>query len=73
MAVKRENITIRFNAPVTGVDCGPDPEDPFVILSDGEKVSGDVVVGADGVRSVIRPMVTGQSDRASDTGQSAYR
>lgn len=39
----------------------------------GEKIVGDVVIGEDGVKSVIRPVVTGQNDRATDTGDAAYR
>ena len=82
--MKRENITVRFNAPVTGVDCGSDSEDPFVTLSDGGKVSGDVIVGADGVRSAVRGSMFPRrvyTDEAGDrhtveptwTGVVAYR
>lgn len=53
--------------------CGSGSSDPVVTLSDGETIAGDIVIGADGIKSVIRPVVTGQSDRASDTGDSAYR
>lgn len=73
VAVNNENIMIRFNARAQTVDPGSETSQPFVTLVDGEKIVGDVVIGADGVKSVIRPVVTGQSDRATDTGDAAYR
>ena len=72
-AVQHDNISIRFNARVQAVDPGSGTSQPFVTLANGETISGDVVIGADGVKSVVRPVVTGQSDRASDTGDAAYR
>lgn len=47
---------------------------PSVKTSDGREYSADLVVAADGVRSVARPIVLGGEDRpAQRTGFAAYR
>ena len=71
--VQHNNISVRFNARVQDVDPGSETSPPSVTLKNGETISGDVVVVADGVKSVVRSVVTGQSDRAVDTGDAAYR
>jgi len=45
--------TIRFNAKVVSID----PDTPSVTLSTGETLTADVIVGADGVNGVSRPML----------------
>ncbi|KAJ5751897.1 Salicylate hydroxylase [Penicillium odoratum] len=52
---------------------GVDPETATVILSDGTKVHGDVVIGADGVHSVARRHVTGSDKQAFSSGKNAFR
>ncbi|KAJ7046065.1 hypothetical protein C8F04DRAFT_1322629 [Mycena alexandri] len=67
------------NSRVTAVNVG-EPEmrqgsrriQPTVILSDGRQVCADVVVGADGVKSVTRGTVCGDSSSGSKTN-SAHR
>ena len=44
---------IRFNAKVISID----PRTPTVTLSTGEKLTADVIVGADGVNGVSRPIL----------------
>ncbi|KAH7312712.1 FAD binding domain-containing protein [Stachybotrys elegans] len=51
-------VTIRLGCNVTDVRL----EDATVILSDGEYVSGDVILGADGERSYCRSVLAGRLD-----------
>ncbi|KAF7289643.1 FAD-binding-3 domain-containing protein [Mycena chlorophos] len=52
-------------------DC--DPDAGTITLSDGEVVTGDVVIGADGVNSVVRTSVVGKPVAAEATGFGCYR
>jgi len=61
---------IRLSARATGFsesDSGVRIE-----LDDGRQFSGDVLVGADGIKSFIRPRIVG-ADKPSYTGQAAWR
>src|SRR5699024_11280094 len=44
---------------------------PVVVLDDGEQVCADLVVGADGVRSVVRRELWGVSD-VRETGRASW-
>ncbi|KAL1861104.1 hypothetical protein Plec18167_002806 [Paecilomyces lecythidis] len=44
-----------------------------IVLDNGEKVSGDVVVGADGVRSKARELVLGYFDKPKSSGYAVFR
>ncbi|KAF9448815.1 FAD/NAD(P)-binding domain-containing protein [Macrolepiota fuliginosa MF-IS2] len=46
---------------------------PFVTTETGLVVHSDVIIGADGIKSVVRSFVTGQKDRPKPTGDLAYR
>ncbi|KAJ5643811.1 uncharacterized protein N7484_006318, partial [Penicillium longicatenatum] len=46
---------------------------PEVILAGGERVSGDVVIGADGIGSTIRNILLGDTVSLVETGDLAYR
>ena len=61
---------IRVGARVAAID---DPADgrPTVRLESGETLTADVVVGADGIRSVVRPRVVQDVPRYS--GQTCFR
>lgn len=61
---------LRTNAKITGYV--RERGGASVYLEHGERVFGDVVIGADGVRSVIRNQMCG-TDRARFTGQVAWR
>ena len=50
-----------------------DYEEPSVTCSDGKRFFADVVIGADGLRSVIRETVLGFEFTASASGDMAYR
>ncbi|RPD58173.1 FAD/NAD(P)-binding domain-containing protein [Lentinus tigrinus ALCF2SS1-7] len=64
-------VTVRTNAKVVSVD--PDAEAPSVTLAAGEVVRGDLVIGADGVRSLAQRVVLGHANPAEPTGDAAYR
>ncbi|TFK52021.1 FAD/NAD(P)-binding domain-containing protein [Heliocybe sulcata] len=53
-------VDIRFSAEVSSID----PWAPSVTLSSSEVVTADVVVGADGIKSVVRPYVSGGQNEA---------
>ncbi|KAM0753464.1 FAD/NAD(P)-binding domain-containing protein [Meredithblackwellia eburnea MCA 4105] len=60
---------IRSAARVVDVDC----EAGTVTLADGEVVKGDLIIGADGIHSVVRTAVLGNKSIAQPSGHSAYR
>ena len=67
-------VRIRLDATVRSVQ--PDPAvagGPSVTLSCGEVLYADVIIGADGVKSTLQKAVTGLDDRATPTGDAAYR
>ncbi|TKA24489.1 hypothetical protein B0A50_06646 [Salinomyces thailandicus] len=43
------------------------------VVSDGERITGDVVLGADGVRSKARMLVLGYDDKPKPSGYAIYR
>ena len=63
------HMTLRLNATVVSVD----PDAPSVTLASGEVVRGDLIVGADGVKSLIQEIVLGHANPAEATGDAAYR
>ncbi|RDW94229.1 uncharacterized protein DSM5745_01551 [Aspergillus mulundensis] len=65
----RLGVEIRLNAEVTDVVF----DAPEVILASGERVAGDVIVGADGLHSRIRDIVLDKPTRPQETGDLAYR
>jgi salicylate hydroxylase len=64
-----EPVQIRIGSPVQGCD----PENGTVTLAEGELLKADLIIGADGVRSVVRTTVVGKPWPAVPTGLSAYR
>jgi salicylate hydroxylase len=66
---REAGVRIRLNHQVTGVEGGPAPR---LHLADGSHQSADLVVGADGLHSVLRPVLNG-ADRPFFTGQVAWR
>lgn len=61
--------TIRVSCRVVTCDCNTGQ----VELENGEKVSADLIVGADGIKSSIRRAILGKDVPAQPTGHSAYR
>ncbi|KAK1984885.1 hypothetical protein LZ30DRAFT_650758 [Colletotrichum cereale] len=68
-AADSEPVIIRTGCVVR--DC--DPEAGTVTLESGEVLTGDLIVGADGIKSVLRKSVLGKDVAAIPTGLSAYR
>jgi salicylate hydroxylase len=65
------HVTILLRSTV--VACDPDPVSPSVTLKSGRVVKGDLIVGADGVKSFIQQVVSGSPNPAEPTGDAAYR
>ncbi|GBE85602.1 FAD-dependent monooxygenase OpS4 [Sparassis crispa] len=63
------SMTLRLKSTVVAVD----PDAPSVTLASGEVVRGDLIVGADGVKSFIQQVVLGRVNPAQATGDAAYR
>lgn len=67
----KPHMDLRLNSRV--VDVSPDPPSPHVVLASGEVVYGDMIIGADGVKSIIRACMVQGTDAPTPTGDSAYR
>lgn len=63
--------TLRLNSTVVKVN--PSPPHPSVTLSTGEVLSADLIIGCDGVKSLVRDLVVGEPTKAVATGDAAYR
>ncbi|KAF7324263.1 FAD/NAD(P)-binding domain-containing protein [Mycena venus] len=50
-----------------------DPEEGTIMLHDGEVVHADLVLGADGIHSIIRTHIIGRVQKALDSGLSCFR
>ncbi|KAJ5508375.1 Monooxygenase FAD-binding [Penicillium freii] len=69
-ALALPNVELRENSPVTDVQFSP----ASVSLANGEIICGDVVIGADGIKSTIRDHLLEDSTiKAVATGDAAYR
>ncbi|KAL8276719.1 hypothetical protein RQP46_010898 [Phenoliferia psychrophenolica] len=68
-SIPGEAAKIRSAARVVSIDCAAGT----VALDGGEVLHADVIIGADGIRSVTRTAVLGVQTDAVPTGHSAYR
>lgn len=68
-AAKRENVTIELGAQVASIRPGSPPQ---VQLANGGTRRAELVVAADGLHSVARPVLNGP-DKAAFSGQVAWR
>lgn len=66
----RANVTLKFSTHAVKVEPGDASSE--VIFADGSSQSFDIVVGADGIHSVVRPCVGG-IDKPRFSGSAAYR
>ena len=62
-------MNLRLNSKVVSLE----PSVPFATLESGEVVTADVIIGADGIKSVARETVVGGPDKPVPTGDAAYR
>ena len=67
---QQKNVTLNFSAHVVAVE--PGDSSSVVRLADGTSQTFDVVIGADGIHSVVRPCVGGL-DKPRFSGSAAYR
>ncbi len=68
--LQHDNVTLKFSTHVVGVEPGDDSS--VVRFLDGTAQAFDVVVGADGIHSAVRPCVGGL-DKPRFSGSAAYR
>lgn len=68
-AAKRANVSFELGAQVASIRPGPLPQ---VQMSDGGTRRAELVVAADGIHSVARPVLNG-ADKAVFSGQVAWR
>ncbi|KAL2002286.1 hypothetical protein VTN02DRAFT_264 [Thermoascus thermophilus] len=64
---------VRTNSRVDGVEYQYDPPRATAVLTDGRRVTADLVVGADGIVSRTRECFLGRHDPPTPTGDQAYR
>ncbi|MHA1528361.1 MAG: FAD-dependent oxidoreductase [Alphaproteobacteria bacterium] len=69
-AARQAGVDIRGGARVEGYVLRP--EGPALNLAGGETLTGDLVIGADGIRSALRARINGPEDPVF-TGQVAWR
>ncbi|KAI0318888.1 FAD/NAD(P)-binding domain-containing protein [Amylostereum chailletii] len=69
LSLAKQHSTIRLDTRVTSID----PSTPSLTLHTGEILKADLIIGADGVKSMIREIVLGKPDKAIPTGDAAYR
>ena len=69
-AVTKAGVELRTDAPVASYLLRP--QGPTVKLGSGEALAGDLVIGADGIRSVLRAQLNGPEE-PTFTGKVAWR
>ncbi|EPQ57084.1 FAD/NAD P-binding domain-containing protein [Gloeophyllum trabeum ATCC 11539] len=62
-------MNLRLSSRVVAVD----PTIPTVTLMSGEVIKTDLIIGADGIKSLVREVVVGGPDKPVPTGDAAYR
>ena len=68
-ASKHKNITLRMNSKVQAYDF----ESPAVTLTNQERLTADLIICADGIKSSVRTIINGSPIEPQDTGDVAYR
>ena len=64
------NVSMRLDSTITGIDF----DKSQVQLSSGETFRGDVIIAADGIKSIIRSKMLGDhSNAAMPTGEACFR
>lgn len=68
-AVERHGGTIHLASPVAAAECSE--QEAALVLADGRRVTGDLVIGAEGLKSVVRKLF--EPKPAHFTGHIAWR
>ncbi|KAF7336982.1 FAD/NAD(P)-binding domain-containing protein [Mycena venus] len=71
VGVEGEGPPARLHLGRRVVDCSP--EDGTITLKDGEIIHADLVIGADGLHSIIRTSILGHVQTAPASGYSCFR
>ena len=61
------------NSRVDDVQCDEEQHQATVIVQKGKRYSADLVVGADGLHTQLRRIITGHDEPPTPTGDLAYR
>ena len=62
-------VDLRYSSKVVAID----PDNAIVTTENGERIQGDVLLGADGISSITRKVVRGGSTAPFSSGKSAFR
>ena len=65
----QEPVKLHLASPVASAD----GDEGLVVLEDGSHHYADLIIGADGIHSVLRPIVTGSQQKPRFTDLSAFR
>ncbi|KAL1961389.1 hypothetical protein VTO42DRAFT_117 [Malbranchea cinnamomea] len=69
-AKQTKNVTVRLDARVVDADF----EETAAILANGERVKGDLIIAADGVKSTLKPKLNPpEAQKATPSGEAAFR
>lgn len=69
ITVSLPNVVLHLSSKVVEVDAAK----PAVKLFNGKIFEGDLLIGADGIKSVVQAAVLGATNEARPTGDAAYR
>lgn len=74
LALSSSRVNLRTRSAVMSINPTPDASSHVsVTLVSGEVITGDLIIGADGIKSVTRPIVVGHAAPPEPTGDAAYR
>lgn len=72
LATSTGRVKVSFNTPVTTVSIDEKSGRPHALLANGEFIQADVIIGADGYKSVVREVVTDQEFEGTPTGMTVW-
>lgn len=65
--------TVRFNTEVTSIQQGSASiPNPSITLANGDVLTADILIGADGYKSQVRDVVLDEEDNARPAGMTLY-
>ena len=71
--VAARSIPIRMASEVTSYEDSDGATQPTLTLKDGTILSADIIVAADGIKSLARPLVLGVRDDPVPSGYACFR